>query len=208
MPKNPRTCIATGAELGERTPALRFVCGPDGALVADLAGKLPGRGAWVVAQRSAIEKALSKGLFARAFKEQTRLASDQSPEQLINWISAELSKRALASLGLARRAGQLVVGFDKVHAGVKKGELGTYIHAMDGALDGVGKITALAAALNEAAEAGEQLQNGGPIRIVSRFDNDALTEATGLPNAVHLGLPRAAQKSFHREVSRLSGLQE
>ena len=43
-----RTCITTGQTL---TPhkLIRFVAAPDGYAVADLAGRLPGRGAWVTA---------------------------------------------------------------------------------------------------------------------------------------------------------------
>ena len=41
-----RTCILSGKTL-PRERLIRFVAGPDGFAVADLAEKLPGRGAWI-----------------------------------------------------------------------------------------------------------------------------------------------------------------
>jgi predicted RNA-binding protein YlxR (DUF448 family) len=43
-----RKCIVTGGT-AEKSDLIRFVAGPDGQPVADLAEKLPGRGAWVAA---------------------------------------------------------------------------------------------------------------------------------------------------------------
>src|SRR5690606_28744965 len=44
---------------------IRFVADPDGAVVPDLARKLPGRGLWVAADRASLEAAIKKNLFAR-----------------------------------------------------------------------------------------------------------------------------------------------
>ena len=45
-----RRCLASGA-VRPRAQLLRFVIGPDGVLVFDLAGKLPGRGLWLAPER-------------------------------------------------------------------------------------------------------------------------------------------------------------
>ena len=60
-----RRCIATGES---RAPdeMVRFVATPTGAVVPDVAHKLPGRGMWVTAQRDAIAKAATKGSFSKA----------------------------------------------------------------------------------------------------------------------------------------------
>ena len=63
-----RKCIATG-EVQPKTGLIRFAVSPDGQVVPDLAEKLPGRGIWVSADRAAVEKAVKKGLFARAAKQ-------------------------------------------------------------------------------------------------------------------------------------------
>ena len=49
-----RRCIASG-ESGPTGSLIRFVLGPDDSVVPDLAGKLPGRGAWLSADRAAVE---------------------------------------------------------------------------------------------------------------------------------------------------------
>ena len=51
-----RRCIVTGEVQGKHG-LIKFVVGPDGQLVADVFGKLPGRGLWVSADRATIEKA-------------------------------------------------------------------------------------------------------------------------------------------------------
>lgn len=62
-----RRCIVTG-EVQPKAGLIRFVAGPDGEVVPDLAEKLPGRGFWVVADRQALDKAAAKGLFSRGAK--------------------------------------------------------------------------------------------------------------------------------------------
>ena len=62
-----RKCIATG-EVHPKSDLVRFVVGPDSAIVPDLAGKLPGRGIYVSANRAALDRAARKGLFSRRFK--------------------------------------------------------------------------------------------------------------------------------------------
>ena len=70
-----RTCIATG-EQGAPVRMIRFVVGPQGDVVPDLARRLPGRGMWVRAERAAIEHAVAKNLFAKSAKAAVRPAAD------------------------------------------------------------------------------------------------------------------------------------
>src|SRR5258707_12991816 len=60
-----RTCIVTGEE-GTPEGMVRFVVGPRGDVVPDLARKLPGRGLWVRAERAAVEQAVGRKAFAKA----------------------------------------------------------------------------------------------------------------------------------------------
>ena len=99
-----RRCIATG-ETGPKAGLIRFVVGPDDRIVPDLAGKLPGRGIWVSAERGALEKASSKGLFARAAKAQVSV-----PEGLVESIEGLLVRRIQERVAMARKAGQAVAG--------------------------------------------------------------------------------------------------
>ena len=54
-----RRCIATGQSQPARG-LIRFVVGPDSQIVPDVAGKLPGRGIWVSADRAALDLAVKK----------------------------------------------------------------------------------------------------------------------------------------------------
>ena len=92
-----RTCITTGHTLPPHR-LIRFVAGPDGYAVADVAGRLPGRGAWVTASEDAIRKAEQRGHFKRALG-----GSLQSDDQTISVIAAQLRVRVLSIAGLARR---------------------------------------------------------------------------------------------------------
>ena len=54
-----RTCIVTGETMAPER-MIRFVVGPDGDVVPDLARRLPGRGMWVKAERAVVEQAVAK----------------------------------------------------------------------------------------------------------------------------------------------------
>ncbi|MEO0398278.1 MAG: DUF448 domain-containing protein [Pseudomonadota bacterium] len=111
--RSMRTCIVTGRE-GSRETLLRFARSPDGHVVPDLAGKLPGRGVWTVAERGAVIKAAKKGLFARGFKAATKLPDGMEPDGFADDIDAGLQKRLLGALGLARRGGSAIVGGEAI----------------------------------------------------------------------------------------------
>src|ERR1700759_3456382 len=74
---NGRRCIAT-MESRPAAGLIRFVLSPEGEVTPDLAARLPGRGAWVTASRTAIDTAVKKGAFARAFKAQAKTPADLS----------------------------------------------------------------------------------------------------------------------------------
>jgi uncharacterized protein len=122
---------------------LRCVVAPDGSLVPDLAGKLPGRGLWLTARRDIVATALAKRLFARAARRPVVVDDD-----LADRIELLLAARCRDEIGLARRAGQAVMGFAKVETALRAaGGAAVLLAASDGALDGRGKLKALAPAL-------------------------------------------------------------
>jgi predicted RNA-binding protein YlxR (DUF448 family) len=134
-----RRCIATGA-VGPAETRIRFVRAPDGRVVPDLAASLPGRGAWVVAERAPLEKAVARRLFARAFKAETAAAPD-----LAQQVERLLARRCVDLIGLARRAGQAVAGFGKVEGWARAGQVGALLTAREGAEDGRRRLYGLAA---------------------------------------------------------------
>ena len=66
--ESERKCIATGQVLS-KSKLIRFVLGPDSVIYPDPENKLPGRGIWVKADRSAILQAEKGQLFSRAAKQ-------------------------------------------------------------------------------------------------------------------------------------------
>jgi predicted RNA-binding protein YlxR (DUF448 family)/ribosomal protein L30E len=119
---------------------IRFVADPDGNVVPDAGAKLPGRGLWVEASRDAVNKAVEKKLFSRAAKAQVTSGADLSAR-----AEKALVTRMLGDLGIARRSGALVLGFDNVLRalqGPKPPKV--LIEAFDGAADGKRKLYAAA----------------------------------------------------------------
>ena len=131
-----RTCIATG-ETGAPERMIRFVVGPEGDVVPDLARRLPGRGLWVKAERAAVERAVAKNLFARAARASVKPAADLA--ERVEWL---LLERALADLSRARRAGRAVAGFVKVEQMVGQRRAGLLVVADEADGDGLGKLKA------------------------------------------------------------------
>jgi uncharacterized protein len=131
-----RTCIATG-ETGAPERMIRFVVGPEGDVVPDLARRLPGRGLWVKAERAAVERAVAKNLFARAARASVKPASD-----LAERVERLLLERALADLSRARRAGRAVAGFVRVEQMVGQRRAGLLVVADEADGDGLSKLKA------------------------------------------------------------------
>ena len=177
-----RRCIASG-ESKPREALLRFVVGPNGALVPDLGEALPGRGLWVSAERAALTKACDRGLFARAARRPIAVAPD-----LIDEVEGQLKARALDLLGLARRAGGLVTGFDQVRRMLAAGRAAVLIEASDGARHGRARLGALAR----------------DIPVIAHFDGAALSRSVGRDNVVHAALaPGRLADRFVQESARL-----
>ena len=78
-----RTCIATGQNL-PKYKLIRFVIAPDGFVVADLVGRLPGRGAWVAANETAIRIADQKGHLPVNFLTDNDITGGNSGSPVLN----------------------------------------------------------------------------------------------------------------------------
>ena len=102
-----RQCIST-RQIVAKDSRLRFVAGPDGKLVPDLAEKLPGRGAYVGASPDLVEQAVMRGHFRRHLGDGLRDVP-QGP-LLVSQIESLLQARFVQQLGLARRANLAVIG--------------------------------------------------------------------------------------------------
>ncbi|MBL8772925.1 MAG: RNA-binding protein [Phenylobacterium sp.] len=176
-------------EVRPEAELVRFVVGPDGSAVPDLARKLPGRGMWVAADRASVSAAAKKGLFARSAKASVKAAPD-----LADQVERLLRQRLLAALGLARKAGDLTSGFEKVAAAVSGGKAAWLIEASDGAADGRGKLLRLAR------------HQSPPPGVVGVFTSAELGLALGGENVIHTAfLAGRAAERWAEDVRRFGG---
>jgi hypothetical protein len=167
---------------------IRFAVGPGGVLTPDVARKLPGRGLWAEATRGAVAMA-AKGAFARAARGKLEIKPD-----LADQVEALLARRVLDGLGLARRAANLIFGFEKVRAAIAAGRVAWLVEANDGAPDGRAKLIALAK------------RQSNPPRVLAAFTAGELGLALGLENVVHLAfLAGRGAEPWTLDVQRLSG---
>jgi hypothetical protein len=131
-----RKCIATG-ESQPKAGLIRFCLDPEGQVVPDILGRLPGRGFYVSADREALARAARKGLFARSARQPVKV-----PEGLADLVEDLLARRTVELLSMARKAGDAVTGYEKVKDWLVKGSAATLIQASDGSERGKTKLHA------------------------------------------------------------------
>ena len=180
-----RKCIATG-EVSPKAGLIRFVVGPEGTVVPDVAGKLPGRGMYVTCDRGAIGKAAAKGLFSRAAKQ-----SVKAPDGLADLVEVLVLRRVLDSLSMARKAGLAVTGYEKVKDWLQKGQGKVLIQASDGSERGKTKLRA----------------PEGQNRMISCLSAGEIGLAFGRERAIHAALAAGGLTTrVVEEAARLAGL--
>ncbi|HER26176.1 MAG TPA: RNA-binding protein [Rhodospirillales bacterium] len=185
-----RRCIASH-QVRDCSQMIRFVLDPENRIVADIAGKLPGRGFWLSAERDMLNTACAKNLFARAARTNVTVAGD-----LVDRVERQLVKRCQEHLGLARRAGMAVAGFEKVETWLKTGKgAGVLLAAVDGSAQGRAKIAALGRALAKNST------------LLECLDSAELAAPFGRDKAVHavVAKGRLAEK-LSVDGGRLQGL--
>ena len=189
-----RRCLATGQSL-PKWELLRFVASPDGQIVPDLGNELPGRGAWVSANAKALKKAIDKGLLKKALEADV-------PGDLQALVEALLVKRTLGLIGMARKAGLAVAGFERVKEALDAHEIGrarvaAVLEASDGAADGRRSVTAKAKAV------------AGDAVVCGLFTSEELSMALGASNVIHACLLSAGTGGLHarflQEIGRTAG---
>ena len=182
---NMRRCIVSG-EVSPRERLVRFVVGPGRRLVPDIAGTLPGRGIWLSARRDVINTACAGSLFQRSAKAEVVIG-----ENLADQVERLLAGRCLDLLGLARRAGIVAAGFEKVTAMLEAGKAAVLVTALESAEGGRAKLRALAPDLP----------------LIDLFRGEELAAALGRGHVMHvaLGHGRLAGR-FQVEAGRLAGL--
>jgi predicted RNA-binding protein YlxR (DUF448 family) len=193
-----RLCAATGT-VRPIDDMIRFVVSPEGTAVPDLKRRLPGRGVWVTATRSALGTAIARKAFARSFKREVRIAPD-----LVDVTEQLLARAALDALAMAHKSGRAVAGFAKVEAALAEGDVVALLHASDAAPDGVRKLNA---AMQRRGDRGRRAGSAGghrAVAVLDAFTSAQLDLALGRSNVVHAALLAGPEsKAFLTRAARL-----
>jgi len=129
-----RTCLVC-RQTYPKQRLIRFVLDPTGHVVPDILFKLPGRGVYVSAQRSFLEEAMRRNLFAREFRQPARVF-----EGLVDTVESALIRQVTQLMSLARKSGDAVAGFENVKAWLTQGQSKALFQASDSSLQGKLKL--------------------------------------------------------------------
>jgi len=113
--KPQRSCLAC-RETRDRDRLIRFVLSPQGEVVPDLDGKLPGRGAYTCISAACLAVAVRQRQFGRAFKREVNVPP---PEQMTDQVAKLLLERVKGYIALANKAGKIVAGGSMVGEALK-----------------------------------------------------------------------------------------
>lgn len=182
-----RMCLVS-RESAPKSALIRFVIGPDDTVVPDIAGKLPGRGLYVAPNRALLDQAAKKGAFNRAAKRPVR-----APDALAADVESLLVARVTSLIGLARKAGQAVAGYEKVKSWLDGERARVLIQASDGSGRGKNKLSS----------------PPGKRSFIGVLTASELGLAFGREHVIHAALaPDGLTKSIVEDAARLSGLRD
>jgi predicted RNA-binding protein YlxR (DUF448 family) len=180
-----RRCAVT-REQAPKERLVRFVVAPGGEVVPDLANRLPGRGIWLSARRDVLDSPRARGAFARAARGPVAV-----PPGLADSVEAGLRRRVAELLGLARRAGQAVCGFQKAREWIEGRKVGLVVQAVDGS----------------AAERTRLLSGAGGVPVSAPLGGEALGAVFGRDWVVHVAVaPGRLAELLRVEIGRLEGV--
>lgn len=186
-----RRCIVTRERL-PKSEMVRFVADPTGNIVPDISEKLPGRGVWVRSSRDALEQACATNAFSRGLKKNL-----QNPENLSNKVEILLLGQCQGLLGIARKSGGIVTGFEKVQTRLRTQTSGWILEASDGASDGRQKLLRLVKAICK------------EVQIAGALCAKEIGEAIGQPMVVHaLLVPGKLADRWAVAYRKLTGFRE
>lgn len=183
-PEGMKTCFVT-KEARPRAEMLRFVAAPDRTIVFDAAGKLPGRGLWLTADKDILAQAVSKKLFHKAAGKQVKI-----PPELAASVETALRERCLNLMGLCRKAGLLVFGYEAVKKAVGQREAVVAFEAMDASERGQNKI----------------FKPDDTFPVYTLFSREEMGQIAGLEEVVHVALLKGGLSEEVSEIARKIGL--
>jgi len=184
-----RRCILTGRH-APRDELVRLALSPADAdglcdVLPDPLARAPGRGAWISVGKAELATAQSKGKLSGALARGFKGARLRLPADLPEMVEAALARALAQRLGLAMRAGHLILGSDRIERAARTGQVFALYHAADASEDGSRK-------LDQALRVGREAEGTGLAGERLPLDRAALSVALGRENVVHLALADAA----------------
>ena len=177
-------CMVTG-KVKPKSDLLRFVIGPENCLFPDLLEKLPGKGIWVCSDYRAIQQAEKKDLFSIISGQKVRI-----PEHFLVKIENQISQRVLDFIGLARKSGKAVCGYEKVKDWIAKEIAKVIVQSSDGSERGKSKL---------------KLPAG--LVLIDWLNSDELGKAFGREKVIHCALASSGvTQRVVQEALRLKGI--
>lgn len=132
-----RKCIITG-EIKPKNELLRFTLLKNGDFIPDFNKKFSGKGIYVSNSKSILEKAFKTVKIGKI------LHCNVNPyPDLAELIEKMLASKGLEALNLARKSGNLILGFEKVKDCILKNKAAFVVEAADAGADGKEKMNAL-----------------------------------------------------------------
>lgn len=185
--RQERRC-ALSKEVKSNHELIRFVANGDGEIFPDVSARAPGRGVWLSSDLQTLQEAIKTNAFSRSLKHAVK-ASDGLVENTIE----QLKQKCLSMIGMAKRSGQIVLGFDNVCEHLRNKPAAFIIEAAESADDGRQKIFSLSKKWNS-------------VQIIGCFSIDDLGSALGRDNVIHALIPKGDfAKAWAKEINRLAG---
>jgi len=179
-----RTCIAC-RQVEDRAELVRLVLSPEGEVVVDYRGRLPGRGAWVHCREACIRALVARpAMIARSLGHRARVGD------LGERIQGAVLRAAQDGLSMAAAGGALVGGHDALERALVEGRVAEVVVAMDASERTVADLRTVA---------GEDV----PFTVIAA-SRDALGNRVGQGSRAALGvLSVPASRHLLRQLHRL-----
>lgn len=121
-----RTCLGC-RESRDKKELVRLVKSPDGLVVIDYKGTLPGKGGYVCPIESCIREAFLRKQFSRVFT----VVQVEGVDDFLDRLRKLVLDRISSLLSLARKAGKVVDGREAVEKGLERGIINILVLAED-----------------------------------------------------------------------------
>ena len=161
-----RKCVLTGV-VKSKEELLRFVLLQDGTVIPDFNKKVSGHGFYISNSKRLLTELTVKNPLNKILHTKTIVG-----ENLPQIVENILCQKGLEAVNLARKAGNLIPGFEKVKDIIAKGKAAFVIQATDAGDDGKQKIA-------------EMAKN---IEIITVYDVATLSNALKRENTVYMAV--------------------